>query len=81
VAFENEDIVKHQSFSASEGDRLSAREYLERYEPGVLPLIDGDIDAALREDTQRAHEIALKTKVPVSYDGRFPEAIWLCVYR
>jgi hypothetical protein len=73
--------VSNSHASTAQGELLTAEDYLRRYEPGVLHLIDGDVKAALREDTARAEAIAINAGQPTNEEGRYPEVVWLCVYR
>jgi len=60
---------------------LTALQYLKTFEPHVIDLLLGDPVTALQADTERAHEIARSLKLNVDDGGRYPEAIWLLVYR
>jgi hypothetical protein len=58
---------------------LTAREYLEQYEPGVIDLML-DPDAALHDDTNRAARIAAECSNPGSRGAAFPVSVWRQVY-
>jgi hypothetical protein len=54
---------------------MTAGEFLERYEPGVIDLML-DPETALAEDTAKAATIAEKPAA----DGRYPRAVWEAAY-
>jgi hypothetical protein len=57
---------------------MTAREYLRRFEPGVLAQLQ-DPAVALEEDTQKAASIAAPYGLKSS-NGLFPRVVWDLVY-
>jgi hypothetical protein len=54
---------------------MTAREYRRRNEPGTLEFML-NVEAALREDLERAEAIAAEYGLEPSKSGRYPRLIW-----
>jgi hypothetical protein len=57
---------------------MTAREYRTRFEPGTLEFI-ADLDAVLKEETDRAEVVAIERGLEPSKAGTYPLAIWKLV--
>jgi len=55
--------------------RMTAREWTERFEPGVIQFML-DEDAAFAEITERAHSEARRLNLPHSPTGHYPPVVW-----
>ena len=58
--------------------RMTAREWLERFEPGTLGIMSdmGTTDQGAAEITERGHEIARRLNLPHSASGEYPPVVW-----
>ena len=57
---------------------MTAREYRARFEPATLEVM-ADVDAVLKEDTERAAVIAIQRGLKPSASGIYPLAVWSVV--
>jgi hypothetical protein len=57
---------------------MTAREYRTRFEPGTLEFM-ADLDAVLKEETERAALVAIERGLEPSEAGTYPLAIWRVV--
>ena len=58
--------------------RMTAREWLELFEPGMLGIMRdmGAADQGAAEITERGHEIARRLNLPHSASGEYPPVVW-----
>jgi hypothetical protein len=58
--------------------RMTALEWLERFAPGVLEIMNdmGAADQGVAEITERGHETAQRLNLPHSPEGYYPPVVW-----